>query len=83
MRRKKTLLERAKIILINCEINDENIYNLSCAFALLGNKKKALENLEKCLLEKITTIDVLDKDEDWNSIRKDLEFTKLLEKYKN
>lgn len=59
-------------------------YNLACLYSLKGEKDKALELLEESLEKKeIEAKFVLeDDDDDWNNLKKDNDFIKLVNKYK-
>lgn len=56
-------------------------YNLSCAYALTGDKTNALKYLEISIKNRDYTIAFINNDEDWNSFRNDPDFNELLEKY--
>lgn len=58
-------------------------YNLACLYALLKNKKSALQYLEQSLNKKEESIDFVFQDEDWNDFLQDPEFLKVIEKYKS
>jgi len=64
------------------KINPKNTYNLSCGYALLGKKEKALHYLGESLENKRITVDWVLKDEDWKNHLTDNEFINLLTKYK-
>ncbi|MBK9718220.1 MAG: hypothetical protein IPO85_12040 [Saprospiraceae bacterium] len=57
-------------------------YNLSCLFALKGDKENALKNLELCLSTNGIEVDFVEKDEDWRSLFNDEDFINILNKYK-
>ncbi|MBD8349395.1 tetratricopeptide repeat protein [Dysgonomonas sp. HGC4] len=62
-------------------------YNLACMYSLLNKKKKSLEWLEKALTNKYQiksnrlTKSLIEKDPDFDNIRKDKKFEELLMKY--
>lgn len=62
-------------------------YNMACFYSLSGEKKKALEWLEKCLKidDKIKTAkgfrQSIESDPDFDNIRSDSKFTNLFDKY--
>ena len=57
-------------------------YNLSCVFALKGEKEKALKYLNNSLSKADIDVDFIEKDKDWKDYLADEEFNMLLKKYK-
>ncbi len=64
------------------QINNKHTYNLSCCYALMGNKIEALKYLEESLKNKNISIEHVLNDNDLDTLKRDEEFKKLLEKYK-
>jgi len=64
------------------KINPKYSYNLSCAYALLKKKKKALHYLDESLKNKRIDVDYVLNDEDWKNYLADKDFIKLINKYK-
>lgn len=58
-------------------------YNMACAYARLGNKSKALEELEKAIEAQFGTVDQYQTDDDFASLRNDPRFKSLMEKLPN
>ncbi len=56
-------------------------YNLSCIYALKGEKEKALKYLNISFMKDEIDVDFVEKDEDWKDYLADEEFIKLLKKY--
>ncbi len=56
-------------------------YNLACAYALKGDKHKALEFLDKALAGKEIPIEHVGTDKDWDRYRDDPDFMALMAKY--
>ncbi len=56
-------------------------YNLACVYALKKEKNNALKYLENSLIKKEITVEFVEKDEDWEAFKNDLEFIGLLDKY--
>jgi len=57
-------------------------YNLACHYSLAGNKIEALKLLRKCLENSNITIKQIENDSDWNNLKKDNDFIKLITAYK-
>ena len=62
------------------EYGDDH-YNLSCIYAIKGEKENALKHLDTTLSNKSQTIDFIKKDKDWKDYLEDKDFMELLEKY--
>jgi tetratricopeptide (TPR) repeat protein len=59
-------------------------YNLSCLYAIRGEKEKALETLEISLSKNEISTDFVEKDdEDWKNYLEDKDFIALVNKYKS
>ena len=54
-------------------------YNVACSFILAGKNERALDLLEECARTKAVHLDWLEKDSDWDSVRDDPRFGKILE----
>ncbi len=65
------------------KLNSMKTYNLSCCYARLEDKQKALYFLEKSLDNKITTIKYIIEDPDWENYKNDIDFVNLLKRYEN
>lgn len=59
---------------------DQITYNVASLYALQKNKEKALKHLQEALKEG-TTIDIIDNDPDWDSLRNDPDFIALIKEY--
>ncbi|MCI0663833.1 MAG: hypothetical protein L0220_22455 [Acidobacteria bacterium] len=57
-----------------------DFYNLACAFALTGEKEKALDNLEKAINGGFTDRQQYENDSDLNSLRENERFKELLKR---
>lgn len=57
-------------------------YNMSCAYALLSDKENALKYLKESLDNNFVTIDYVKTDDDWETLRNDVDFTNLINHYK-
>jgi len=58
-------------------------YNLSCIYAILGDKQNALKNLEISLNDLEITPNMVVQDKDWQNLKGDPDFEAMLAKYKN
>ncbi len=54
-------------------------YNVACSFSLAGKNERALALLEECARTKAIHLDWLEQDSDWDSVRNDPRFGKILE----
>ena len=79
---KETLLEEALNVSEGAIKHGAGHYNLSCVYALKGDKEKALKYLDITLSKKEITVEHIEKDEDWKEYREDEDFVSLLTKYK-
>lgn len=61
---------------------EPDYYNLACCYALLNEKEKAFENLDKALRNGYGSKQLLQNDSDLNSIRTDPRFTEFLNRVK-
>jgi len=75
----KTAKEKIKKAL---ELGKDNKYNLACVYALMGEKNEALQTLDEVLQKKAITLEHVIKDPDWNNLKNDEDFHKVLDKYK-
>jgi hypothetical protein len=57
-----------------------DFYNLACAFALSGQKEKALDNLEKAISAGFTDRQQYESDSDLDSLRETERFKELLKR---
>ena len=64
------------------KLNSKNSYNLSCGYALLGEKRKALHHLEENFENRQFDVDYVLNDEDWKNYLTDDDFIHLINKYK-
>jgi len=64
-----------------CRINPEYSYNLSCVYASLGEKEKALHCLEESLKHKTIESEFILNDSDWENYLADEDFIHLINKY--
>ncbi len=55
------------------------IYNLACIYSLAGNKKKALDYLEKAVKKGFNDLDLIKKDKDLDFIRNEKEFKEIIQ----
>lgn len=60
----------------------ENPYNLSCIYAVLNDKENALKYLKETLERKLIQTNYINNDNDWNNLKSDPDFIKLLNIYK-
>lgn len=56
-------------------------YGIACIFALKGRKKSALKNLEESLKKGFRDKAHIEKDSDWDNLRGDEDFKRILTKY--
>ena len=61
------------------DMGSKPVYNLACAYAMIGNKEKALQYLEETLARKSISPDYVSADDDWLSFKEDERFKKLIE----
>lgn len=54
-----------------------NLYNMACAYALLGQKEEALVALERCFRARFAEQETIEKDTDLDSLRSDPRFAAL------
>ena len=55
------------------------IYNTACFYALLGDKKSAIYNLNKAIVNGFENFEYLKHDPDFNNLKKDPEFIQIVE----
>jgi len=58
-------------------------YNVACAFALLGEKEKALDWLDKAVRFGYTDVEHMDRDSDLVSLRSEARYKKIVEGMKS
>jgi len=63
--------------------NEKSLYNLACAEALLLEKQPAFIHLNEALEKGIISVEHVENDEDWDHLRNDPGYIKLIEKFKN
>jgi hypothetical protein len=56
-------------------------YNLSCAYSIFNDKNNALKYLKTSLKNKDVSIKTVNEDKDWDNLREDEDFIKILKKY--
>ncbi len=57
-------------------------YNLACLYALRNRKEEALKYLDHALSREEVSVKLVEEDNDWNSLRDDPDFKRLLSQYK-
>ena len=57
-------------------------YNLACLYALRNRKEEALKYLDHVLSRAEVSVKLVEEDNDWNSLRDDPDFKRLLSQYK-
>lgn len=62
---------------------DGAAYNLSCSYALLGNKEKAIQYLKQSFDNNEVLPDYVLQDEDWTDFLNDKDFKKIIQSAKN
>jgi tetratricopeptide (TPR) repeat protein len=72
-----------RCIEINPKAKDGYLYNIGCAYSLMGHPEKALLYLEQALQNGYKNFEWIEKDSDWGNIRETEEFKALIEKYRN
>jgi tetratricopeptide (TPR) repeat protein len=68
---------------INPKAKDGYLYNIGCAYSLMGQTEKALLYLEQALQSGYKNFEWIEKDSDWDNIKETNEFKALIGKYKN
>ncbi|GAB6976989.1 SIR2 family protein [Prevotella falsenii] len=53
-------------------------YNLACLYAIRNKKEEALEYLERSLSRHDVSVEMVEKDKDWNGLRDDPDFKRIL-----
>jgi tetratricopeptide (TPR) repeat protein len=76
------LLKQAKEISKKKYSLDDDPYNLSCSYALLGEKENALKYLKETLNKKSVELSHIEADKDWNRYKADNDFINLLNEYR-
>jgi len=77
------LLNEAETILLKSVKLGGGFYNLSCVYAIKGERDKAFEYLKKALENKDVYFDHVEKDTDIDSLRNDKRYIKLKNKYRS
>ena len=57
-------------------------YNLACLYALRNRKEEALKYLDHALSREEVSVKLVEEDNDWNSLRDDPDFKRLLSRHK-
>jgi len=65
-------------ILLKSYEKGHNPYNLSCAYALLNDKQKALEYLKEAFDKKLIDVTLVENDRDWDLFKDDNEYLALI-----
>jgi tetratricopeptide (TPR) repeat protein len=78
---KEKLFTQSEAILKEGIKRGNKSYNLSCLYAVWNKKDKAYEKLEEALKNKEISHSHVRNDKDWENLKKDKIFLKLLEKY--
>jgi len=61
---------------------DEGLYNLACAEAMLNEKRDAFIHLNEALEKGQVSVEVVEKDKDWDHLRDDPGYKRIIEKFK-
>ncbi len=76
------LYQKAVEVFYKAIEHGESSYNLSCVFALKGEKENALKYLERSLSRNEIEPYFVEKDEDWKDFNGDKDFIMLIEQFK-
>ena len=82
--RKKELYEKAKrdcVKLVGVTDGEEGLYNLACLEALLLEKEDAFKHLEEALEKGQVEIDWVKEDADWDHLREEPEYKRIIHEY--
>lgn len=63
------------------ELGEEDYYNFACAYSLMNNRQKALENFKKALQKGFRSFKHIAEDTDLDNIRQTEEFQQLIKQY--
>ncbi|MCL6097743.1 MAG: tetratricopeptide repeat protein [Bacteroidetes bacterium] len=77
----EALLACEKALELNLNGLYEVYYNVACAYSLMNDKDKALENLKKALMTGKVIISNMEADEDLTNIKQTEEYKKLIAQY--
>ena len=58
--------------------NGGSSYNLACLYAIRNNKEEALKYLERSLSRNEASVEFVEKDKDWDGLRGDSDFKRIL-----
>ena len=58
--------------------NGGKLYNLACLYAIRNKKEEALEYLERSLSRNEVSVEFVEKDKDWDGLRGDSDFKRIL-----
>ena len=58
--------------------NGGDFYNLACLYAVRNKKEEALEYLERSLSRHDVSVEIVEKDKDWDGLRGDSDFKRIL-----
>ena len=58
--------------------NGGDFYNLACLYAVRNKKEEALEYLERSLSKHDVSVEIVEKDKDWDGLRDDSDFKRIL-----
>ena len=62
--------------------NGGKLYNLACLYAIRNKKEEALEFLERSLSRNEASVEFVEKDKDWDGLRGDSDFKRILSNMK-
>ena len=58
--------------------NGGDFYNLACLYAVRNKKEEALKYLERSLSRNEVSVEFVEKDKDWDGLRGDSDFKRIL-----
>ena len=62
--------------------NGGKFYNLACLYAIRNKKEEALKYLERSLSRHDVSVEIVEKDKDWDGLRDDSDFKRILSNMK-
>ena len=62
--------------------NGGKVYNLACLYAIRNKKEEALKFLERSLSRNEVSVKFVEKDKDWDGLRDDSDFKRILSNMK-
>ena len=62
--------------------NGGSSYNLACLYAIRNKKEEALKYLERSLSRREFSVEFVEKDKDWDGLRDDSDFKRILSNMK-